>query len=359
MNMRKRGEKPFRFSWRDLGVTIAILAAVSGIALLLWNFDGSDVFAPMLFVTAVFLIARYTDGYLYGVIGAAVSVVAVNFIFTYPYFAFNFTLSGYPITFISLFVTSVMTSTMTTRIKNQEKLRLEAEKEKTRANLLRAVSHDLRTPLTSIMGTATALIENGDKFTREQETRLLTESRDDAEWLLRMVENLLSVTRINGEGASLREEEEAAEEIVGEAVMKFHKRFPASEVAVSVPEELLMIPMDAILIEQVIINLLENAVIHGGREDGISLSLTRSGERALFTVEDHGKGIPENRLPRLFEGTLPGEDSGGSDSSRNMGIGLAVCHTIVKAHGGEMTAENKKEGGARVAFALPLEKRSI
>ena len=352
--MKRKGEKKIKFSWRDLGVTLAILAAVSGLAMLLWTFDGSDVFAPMLFVTAVFLIARYTDGYLYGVIGAIVGVVVVNFIFTYPYFAFNFTISGYPITFISLFVTSVMTSTMTTRIKNQEKLRLEAEKEKTRANLLRAVSHDLRTPLTSIMGTATALIENGDKFSREQEKLLLTESRDDAEWLLCMVENLLSVTRINGEGASLKKEAEAAEEIVGEAVMKFHKRFPDSNVAVSVPDELMMIPMDAILIEQVIINLLENAVIHGGREDGISLSLTERGAEALFTVEDQGKGIPENRLPRLFEGYFPSGDSE-ADGSRNMGIGLSVCYTIVKAHGGEMTAENKKEGGARLVFTLPME----
>lgn len=353
--MKHRKETRFRFSWRDLGVTLAILSAVSAISLLLWTFDGSDVFAPMLFVTAVFLIARCTDGYLYGIGSAVVSVVVVNFIFTYPYFAFNFTISGYPITFISLLVTSVMTSTMTTRIKNQEKLRLEAEKEKTRANLLRAVSHDLRTPLTSIIGTTAALIENDGKFSREQEKKLLCESRDDAEWLLRMVENLLSVTRINGGGTSLQTQAEAAEEIVGEAVMKFNKRFPASQIAVSVPEELLMIPMDAILIEQVLINLLENAVIHGGREDGISLALTKEGRNALFVVRDHGKGIPENRLSRLFEGYFPGEDATGSDSSRNMGIGLSVCHTIVKAHRGEMTAENQRDGGARFAFTLPLE----
>ena len=131
-----------------------------------------------------------------------------------------------------------------------------------RANLLRAVSHDIRTPLTSIEGAAAGIIDNKDVLTEEQKEELLLNIKEEAQWMVRMVENLLSITRMNDEGTRLTTHEELAEEIVSSAVVKFSKRFPDIKVEVDIPEEVVIVPMDPILIRQVIVNIMENAVIH-------------------------------------------------------------------------------------------------
>ena len=203
-------------------------------------------------------LSRFTSGYLFGLIAAVLGVIGVNYVFTYPYMAFNFTISGYPLTMFTFLVVSLVTSTLTTKTKEQDRLRMENEKVKMRADLLRSVSHDIRTPLTSIMGATSAILENPALSPAEQQS-LLVDVRDDAQWLIRVVENLLSITRIGNESAKITKEPEAAEEVLDEAVRKFRKRFPAVSVEVHVPDELLLVPMDAILIMQVLSNLMENA----------------------------------------------------------------------------------------------------
>ncbi len=228
----------------------------------------------------------------------------VNFAFTYPYFAFDFTISGYPLTFFVYAGDQFWLVPWQRELKRQEQIRIEAEKEKMRGNLLRAVSHDLRTPLTGIVGATSVVLENGDNLPPEKQRELLREVRDDAQWLVRMVENLLSVTRMSGGETRITKTEEAAEEIVAEAVRKFKKRFPDIKVSVSVPEELLFVPMDAMLIEQVIINLLENAAIHGMTADQIQVNVQKEKDAAVFSVEDNGKGISAEALGHLFDGYL-------------------------------------------------------
>ena len=190
-----------------------------------------------------------------------VAVVGVNYIFTYPYFQVDFTVTGYPLTFIVMLTVSISVSALMTQIKMQEHVRLKAEKERMRANLLRAVSHDIRTPLTSIEGAAAGIIDNKDVLTEEQKEELLLNIKEEAQWMVRMVENLLSITRMNDEGTRLTTHEELAEEIVSSAVVKFSKRFPDIKVEVDIPEEVVIVPMDPILIRQVIVNIMENAVI--------------------------------------------------------------------------------------------------
>ena len=136
----------------NMAITAAILAATSGLSYLLHRVSNSDFHVPMLFVLAVLFISLLTDGYVYGIIASMAAVIGVNYIFTYPYFALNFTITGYPMTFLTMLAVSICVSALTTRIKKQEQIRLEVEKEKTRANLLRAISQDIRTPLTSIVG---------------------------------------------------------------------------------------------------------------------------------------------------------------------------------------------------------------
>lgn len=343
----------FPFSMRDLLLSAVILLCAAGLCFLLQMADSIAGFASPVFVLAVLLVSRLTTGYLYGLIAAVVGVVCVNFIFTYPYWALNFTITGYPLTFLTFLAVSIITCALTTQVRQQERLRSENEKEKMRANLLRSVSHDIRTPLTAIVGSTSAVLENPGLSPAERQ-ELLEDARNDAQWLIRVVENLLSITRIGDDQAHITKSLEPAEEVMGETALKFRRRFPGIAVSVDVPDDLLLVPMDPILISQVLSNLLENAAVHGRNTTRIRLSLQAKGEFALFSVRDNGGGIPEKDLPALFDGTLKHGETPSGDGKRNMGLGLSVCLAIVRAHGGSMQAENLADG-AEVSFSLPLD----
>jgi len=336
-------------------ITAAILSFVSAFCFLIQRIAESDSHVPMLFVLAVLFVSRLTDGYVYGIVASMFAVVLVNFVFTYPYFEINFAITGYPLTFVAMLAVACSVSALTTQIKKQEQIRLEVEKEKMRGNLLRAVSHDIRTPLTSIVGSASVIIENYDDLSEEKRLGLVKDIKAEAQWLIRIVENLLSITRIGDGNARIDKQEELVEEIVGSAVLKFKKRFPEVGISVHMPEELLLVPMDGILIEQVLVNLLENSVLHGKTTSRIDITVEETDSRIQFHVDDDGAGIRPSVLPKMFDGNIQPEEGEESDSKRNMGIGLSVCMTIVKAHKGNMRAENRKTGGARVSFWLPRE----
>ncbi|MBR3560171.1 MAG: DUF4118 domain-containing protein [Oscillospiraceae bacterium] len=333
---------------RDALLTAAILFAAVAICAAMGRIAEGDAYVGFLFVLAVVFVSRWTEGYFWGIFASFFGVVCVNYVFTYPYWEFNFTMTGYPLTFVTLLAVALIVSAMTTRIKRQERLRLETEREAMRADLLRAMSHDIRTPLTSIVGNTAAVLEDKGTLSDEQKRSLLRDVNEDAQWLIRMVENILSITRIRGGAECLATELEAAEEVLGAAAGKFSKRFPRVDVSIEVPDEVLMVPMDATLIQQVVLNLMENAVIHGGARR-VLLRVERCGTDALFSVEDDGCGIPDNKP--LFDAAKTPPPSG-ADGKKNMGIGLSVCRTIVKAHGGELFAANHANG-ARFCFTLP------
>lgn len=336
---------------RNVVLTALILAAATLICLLLRQMDEGDIYVSMIFLLAVAVVARITDGFVYGIAASVIGVLGVNFAFTKPYFKFCLSLSGYPLAFLSMLAVSVTTSAMTTQIKWQEEQHYRAELEEMRANLLRAVSHDLRTPLTSISGVASVLASQPD-MPVENRQRLLREIADDSDWLIRMVENLLSITRINAQPANLYKNSEAAEEIISEAVRKFRKRFPEMPVEIALPEELLLVPMDPILIEQVLGNLMENAVLHAQTATRIQVRLTQEGDSAVFEVSDDGVGVEPKRLKEIFDAVST------SDDGRGMGIGLSVCKAIILAHGGDIEASNRAGGGACFRFRLPMKEEN-
>ena len=182
--------------------------------------------------------------------------------------------------------------------------------------------------------------------------------KSEGQWLVRMVENLLSITRIGDGTARINKEDELVEDVISGAITKFRKRFPDIEVVPKVPENVLFVPMDAILIEQVIFNLLENAVLHAEGMTKLALKVFVLGKQVVFEVSDNGCGIEKERLNgifngsyHLFEGRTPSSDS----KKHNSGIGLSVCQTIVKAHDGAITAENNPVGGAVFRFSLNIE----
>ena len=351
--LRAPGQRLLLFSWRDTLVTMLALVGAALLSALCRRLDpDGDSYAPMLFLFAVALISRLTRGYFYGVAASVLSVFAINFAFTVPLMSFNFSLAGYPLTFLVLLATALLISAMTTQLKRQEERNYRARLEEMRANLLRAVSHDLRTPLTSISTAASLLSGRSEDIPPDRRRAMLEEISDDAQWLIRMVENLLSITRVGG-AADVRKTPEAAEEVISEAVRKYRARFDTPAASVSLPEELVMVPMDAILIRQVLSNLLENAAFHAEGAKNVRVTLRAEGDMAVFEVCDDGAGIPEARLKTLFDPSAasPGDSA---HSRNNMGIGLSVCRTIVMAHGGALSARNRDGGGACFRFTLPM-----
>ena len=312
----------------------------------------------LIYILVLIVIVRYSDGYLPGLIFSIVAVICVNYLFTFPYFELNFTLSGYPVTFLEMLGVTLLISTMTTNMKQQaqmiaekDKLLSETEKEKMRANLLRAVSHDLRTPLTSIIGASSSYLDNNTLLAEDEKKAIVTHIHEDANWLLNMVENLLSVTRIRGQSSTVRKTDESVEEIVSAAINRLKKRIPEASVNASVPDELLILPMDAILIEQVLINLLENAIIHSQSSRPILCYVDDDNENVTFHVKDYGVGIDPERLKNIFDGNSYIGNSV-SDSNKGMGIGLSICKTIITAHNGTINAKNHEQG-AEFYFSLP------
>ena len=342
--------------------TVLLLAAATGISFGFFYLGNKNIAnITVTYTLALILTALYTSGYLYGIIASLFCVIAVNYFFSYPYFKVNFSLHGYPVTFFGMLAISLITSTTTTALKRQrlaiaerEKALAEADREKLRANLLRAVSHDLRTPLTSIIGSSSSYLEHYPEFSEEERTELVANIREDSQWLLNMVENLLTVTRIKDqETDQVRKSPEVVEEVVSEAILRLRKRLPDIRIHVDMPETFLMLSMDPTLIEQVLINLLENAFIHSGSSDPIDLTICDLPDAVSFQVKDYGKGIDEAQMPYIFEGQQRTSDT--ADGHKGIGIGLSICKTIIQAHGGTITAANHPDG-AEFTFILPKEK---
>ena len=233
--------------------------------------------------------------------------------------------------------------------------REETEKERYRANLLRAISHDIRTPLSGMIGTTEMLMD----MTAPGDPRyeLVKGVQRDADWLHSLVENILNLTRLQDGKLSVNKQNEAVEEVIGEAISHFATRAPEYEISVTVPDELLLVPMDAKLIEQVIINLLDNAIKHTrpDREIGIIAEPSENASMVRFTVRDSGTGVREEDLPNIFMMFYTSHTEH-ADARHGMGLGLAICETIVRAHGGGIEARNREDGtGAEFIFTLPME----
>ncbi|MEG1890687.1 MAG: DUF4118 domain-containing protein [Clostridia bacterium] len=238
-------------------------------------------------------------------------------------------------------------------MKQQMRLHEEAEQERYRGNLLRAISHDLRTPLTGIMGTSEMLMAMSQAA--DPRYALAEGIYRDADWLHALVENILSLTRLQEGKMVLRKSPEALEEVVGAAVHHFAKLAEGREVSVSVPEELLMVPMDAKLIQQVLVNLLDNAFKHTAPEQEISVTATAELGWARVCVADRGSGIRKEDLGNLFQPFYTSHAQR-PDAVQGIGLGLSICDAIVRAHGGQIEARNRADGsGAAFTFTLPLE----
>ena len=362
---------------RDLCATAVLLCCAYYVSSILITHTGGENNSALVFVLAVTIISLLTTQYFYGILASIIGVFFINIYFMEPYATFSLNRTGYPVAMLSMITISCVVCALTARVKrqaaealrreretkelyaqneklNQEKaaIQLESDRETIRGNILRAVSHDLRTPLTSISGAASVLLNSSE--TSPQNLSMLNDIKNDADSLIIMVENLLSVTRIQDGTMPLKKHEEMLEEVAGDAILTTRRRFPNCHVSLELSDDLLFLPMEPILVKQVIVNLLENAVRHSGNLQDITLYLFRQDDWAVVEVRDNGIGLsPE--ICHAIQSGKPISQSLSGDATRGMGIGLSVCQSIIKAHDGFFAAGNNPEGGAVFRFGLPME----
>jgi len=241
--------------------------------------------------------------------------------------------------------------------KEKEEAAILAKNEQTRANLLRAISHDLRTPLTSISGNAANLMAEYDKLTDEMRMQIFEDIHEDSHWLIGLVENLLSVSRIEEGQMALNPSVHLLDEIVEEALRHINRKRVDHKISVEYKSELVMVKIDAKLIMQVVINLVENAIKYTPPETEIKIIIDKNDNEALISVADTGEGIPDKEKKKVFEMFYTGEKN--ADSRRSLGLGLSLCKSIVFAHRGEIMLSDNIPNGCVFTVSLPLEEVTI
>lgn len=238
-------------------------------------------------------------------------------------------------------------------IKEREDAAVLAKNEQLRANLLRAISHDLRTPLTSISGNANILLASDEIMDHETKKKLYTDIYDDSLWLINLVENLLSVTRIEDGTMNLKCTSELIDEVINEALNHVNRNKVKHTIVVNHPDEFIFAKMDARLIIQVIINIVDNAIKYTPEGSMITIDVKKT-DYVVIDISDNGPGIPDEAKAKIFDMFFTGT-SKIVDSRRSMGLGLALCKSIVLAHGGEISVHDNKPQGTIFRFTLPLE----
>ena len=237
--------------------------------------------------------------------------------------------------------------------KAKEEASMIARKEKLRANLLRTISHDLRTPLTSISGNACNLCNHYEMLDNETRKQIFSDIYDDSEWLIQLVENLLSVTRIENGEMKLNQSIEIMDDVIDEALKHIDRNTVEHDIEVCRPEELIIANIDAKLIMQVVINIVNNAIKYTPPGSVICIRGTKTDGKAQISVEDNGPGIPEEMKSHIFEMFYTGKTTV-ADSQRSLGLGLALCHSIIEAHEGTLVLTDHDPHGCNFTFTLPL-----
>ena len=236
--------------------------------------------------------------------------------------------------------------------REKEEAAILAKNEQLRANLLRAISHDLRTPLTSISGNASNLLSNGDSFDDATKKQLYADNYDDSMWLINLVENLLSVTRIEEGHLNLHITEDLLDDVISEALRHINRQSSEHNITVQTGEDFLFAKMDSKLMVQVIINLVDNAVKYTPKGSNIVITTKKQGANAVVSVADNGDGIPDEMKDRVFDMFYSGANKV-ADSRRSLGLGLSLCKSIVNAHGGTIEVSDNKPHGTVFTVTLP------
>lgn len=244
-------------------------------------------------------------------------------------------------------------------LREREQSAVLAKNEQLRANLLRSISHDLRTPLTSISGNAGILLSSGDSIAPDKKQKLYADIYEDSLWLINLVENLLSVTKIEDGSMHLNKTAELVDEIITEALRHISRESSAHKIMFRPPDDMLLVKVDARLIMQVVINIVNNAIKYTQEGSEIRIRVKKVKKMVMVEIADNGEGIPDDAKQRIFDMFYTASPTGIADDRRSLGLGLALCKSIIAAHGGEITVSDNRPGGAVFRFTLPSEEVTI
>ncbi|MDB4993528.1 MAG: hypothetical protein JWM74_960 [Myxococcaceae bacterium] len=301
-------------------------------------------------------------GYGPSLLATVLSVLAFNFLFVPPYYTLLVADLHHITTFAVMFLVAVVISGLTQRVRTQaeqraklaaetEDARVLVEAERLRSALLSSVSHDLRTPLAVITGSASTLVQDGERLDEPTRRDLAQTIFEEADRLNRLIRNLLDMTRLESGTVKIKKEWQPLEEVVGAALDRSESKLEAHRVDVRLPPDLPLVPLDGVLLEQLLINLLENAAKYTSPSEPIEILATAGEHEVVVEVADRGPGIPAGDEKRIFEkfqrAAREGETGG-------FGLGLAICRAIIAAHGGRLWVENRKGGGASFKFSIPI-----
>ena len=240
-------------------------------------------------------------------------------------------------------------------VTERENIRVAMEQEKQRSMLLRSVAHDLRSPLTALSGAGSLLSDSYDDLSDAQRRKLASDMSEEIVWLTDLVENILNMTRISENQLVLHREDEVIDDVVGEAVAHTERLLRGRELKVTLPEQVVAVSMDGKLITQVIVNLLENAARHTPEGSRITLTAAVTGKWLSVSVADEGQGVPPDMKEKVFERFVT-RDNAVADGKRGLGLGLAICRTIVESHGGHINLRDNLPHGSVFTFTLPMDR---
>lgn len=358
---------PARVGW-----TLAAIAGAGATSILLQSrFDAINI--AMVYMLAVEIVA-FLLGLWPAVATAIVGVMLFDFLNLPPYFVFTGHAITYWFTLGVMVATAVIISTLAGRLRlkaaeaearrasaerlhaqtlelqrRATKSELRAQREALRSSILGAVSHDLKTPLATIIGAASSLLEDGDDFTPETRHNMRALIVDEAVHMHRMVENLLDMAKLSSGALKPATDWQAFEEIVGSALAALRRRIHEHPLDIDVPVDLPLIRCDSVLMERVVTNLVENAAHYSPAGTPIRIAVRATATQLLLQVEDHGPGIPETLREKVFEPFFQS-----SPSNAGGGLGLSICRGIVEAHGGSIRIDETPGGGATLTVVLPV-----
>jgi len=339
--------------WKAILIDLILLAVVTGVGevCFLLGLRASTIFS--FYTLCVLMVAIIIPKMLNNVVMCIACVFTYNYFFIEPRYTFLVYNTNYTVTFIVLFIVSMVTGSLTIRVKKAEEEKMKVKNEQIREQLLRSISHDLRTPLTSIAGNSISLLQGSDYLNEDTKKQMYSDIYDDAVYLTDLVENILAISRVNDGTVKLKLTTELLEDVVNESLHHIDRNSVKHNITTEFPDEIVLVRVDVQLLMMVITNIVNNAIKYTQDNSNIKIKVTTNESIVTMEISDDGPGIPKEDMPRIFETFYNGKKTI-SDHKRSMGLGLTLCKSIIESHNGTISITNNTPSGTIVRIDLPI-----